>query len=1107
MAKQDKIKGITIQIGGDTTKLGKALEDATKGSESLNKELKEVDKMLKFDPSNIDLLNQKQAILTSEIDRTSDRLDVLREAQEQVQAQFDNNEIGADQYRAFQRELMQTEGYLDSLRERLAGTQTAIADMSTEVTDNRTVLEKLTDTIQEQEDRLGDLSREYQSVVLEQGANSTEARALASQMQRLNGELSDNRDRLEEAENAANDLTPALNDTGEAAGNSGDGFTVMKGVLADLTANAIQSAIGAVGDLMGSLLELTEATEEYRQMQYKLEGSAESFGYSMNFVSNKYKDLYKYVGDDQMATNAITNLLGMRLETDTLDNVVGGAIATWTAYGDSIPIESLTESIAESVNVAKVTGTLADTINWASLSNEKWTRVLGEGSKAHVAFNKALKDGEATEDAFSAALAATSDQQERANLVAGLLNETYGESKKTYDRLSGSIIETKEAELELKETQAELGETLAPVNAELTKLKNEALKATIPLVADLAEGFLDLLDQLEDQPEILEIVTGLVAGLAAGFGVLAAAMGIQALIKGVTAALGALSGALTVLSANPVMLAVAGIAAIATGLTTWIAVSDETVQAQKELTETIERETESWAKLKKAQEEQLHASLSEIDYVRQLKSELDGLVDENGKIVDGYESRATFITGELSNATGVEISIIDGVIQKYGQLAESIDLIIAKKRAQIILDSQEEAYSEAVQKRTEAITLMNQLEEEYLAAKQERDAAERAMVEAKNEWEYNAALSRMGFAEAELADKKNKLDSQKLLIKGYNDTIAQYEYDAKLIASGNADEISLINDRIKASYSDKGEQVVLTVQQQIDNEKALLEELKAAYASTEDAKYQDQIAASEARIDQLNSDLEAQRSTISQLTPTVSTAWGDMNDASVSEVKKRSPKFKTEAETQMKNVQTGVRVTAPLATQQYRKAADDALAATQKNTPQYKPAGVDTMKGVEEGVRSQAPSLSAALWEIGQSMLASLRASLDMHSPSREMEDAGIDTIDGVVLGVEKRKNLAVEAMESTGYDMIGAFDGMQLDRALAESIGGDPVAFGMRSMGESLSGRIDQLYAILAEYLPGIADNAQKQIILNDGTLVGALAPGMDAELGDMSVLKKRGG
>ena len=1107
MAKQDKIKGITIQIGGDTTKLGKALEDAAKGSESLYNELREVDKMLKFDPSNIELLNQKQAILTNEIDRTSDKLDVLREAQEQVQKQFENNEIGADQYRAFQRELMQTEDYLESLRGRLNDTQTALSDMKTEVADNRTGLEKLTDTIQEQEDQLSDLAREYQNVVLEQGANSTEARSLASQMRRLNGELSENQDRLREAKNAANDLTPALDNAGNAATDSGEGFTIMKGALADLTANAIQAAISAAGNLMGSLMDLTEATEEYRQMQYKLEGSAESFGYSMDFVSNKYKDLYKYVGDDQMATNAITNLLGMRLETGTLDNVVGGAIATWTAYGDSIPIESLTESIAESVNVSKVTGTLADTINWASLTNEKWTRVLGEGSEAHKAFNKALKEGEATEDAFSAALAATSDQQARANLVAGLLNETYGESKKTYDKLSGSIITTKEAELELKETQAELGETLAPVNAEMTKLKNEALKAIIPLVSDLADGFMELLEWLEEQPEVLDLVTSLIIGLATGFGVLAAAMGIQALINGVTAAIAALGGALTALSINPIVLAVSGIAAVAAGLTSWINVSDESVQAQKKLTETIERETESWKKLKEAQEEQMLASLSEIDYVRQLKGELDNLVDENGKIVEGYESRVAFITGELSSATGMEISIVDGVIQKYGQLAESIDLVIAKKRAQIILDSQEGAYTEAVQKRTEAITLMNQLEEDYLLAKQERDAAEREMNEAATERERQLIESRLGFAQLELMDKETKLNSQKALVKGYNDTIAQYEYDAKLIASGNADDIALINDRIKASYSDKGEQVVLTVQQQIDNEKALLEELKLAYASTEDAKYQDQIAASEARISQLNSDLEAQRSTISQLTPTVSTAWGEMNDASVGEVKKRSPKFKTEAETQMKNVQTGVRITAPLATQQYRKAADDALAATQKNTPQYKPTGIDTMKGVEEGVRSQAPSLSAALWEIGQSMLASLRASLDMHSPSREMETAGIDAIEGVVVGVEKNKHRAVNAIESTGYDMLGAVDGMQLDRVMAESLGDDPLAFGMRSMGDSLSDRIDRLYAILAEYLPNIADKAQKHIVLNDGTLVGVLAPGMDAELGDLSALKKRGG
>lgn len=248
-------------------------------------------------------------------------------------------------------------------------------------------------------------------------------------------------------------LKQGTEELGNAIDDTGDGFTVMKGAMADLVSSGVQSLIGGVTDLVGSLFDLSEATEEYRQMQSKLEGSANSFGYSVDYVKSKYEEFYSYVGDDQMATNAITNLTGLGIETSSLDRLVNGAIATWSAYGDSIPIESLTESMNETIQVGKVTGTFADTLNWASLSAGQWKFILGEGSAAQSAFNKAISDGEAVEDAFSAALAATTDKQERANMVAGVLNTTYGQSKNTYDELSGSMIEANKAELDLKDAQ------------------------------------------------------------------------------------------------------------------------------------------------------------------------------------------------------------------------------------------------------------------------------------------------------------------------------------------------------------------------------------------------------------------------------------------------------------------------------------------------------------------------------------------------------------------------------------------------------------------------------------------------------------------------------
>ncbi|MEW5206205.1 phage tail protein [Bacillus cereus] len=114
-----RIKGISISIDGETTGLQNALKDVNKRSNDLTKELKDVERLLKFNPGNIEALAQKQQLLTQQIENTTQKLDKLKAAEQQVQAQFQNGKISEEQYRAFRREIEFTEGSLNGLKNKL----------------------------------------------------------------------------------------------------------------------------------------------------------------------------------------------------------------------------------------------------------------------------------------------------------------------------------------------------------------------------------------------------------------------------------------------------------------------------------------------------------------------------------------------------------------------------------------------------------------------------------------------------------------------------------------------------------------------------------------------------------------------------------------------------------------------------------------------------------------------------------------------------------------------------------------------------------------------------------------------------------------------------
>ncbi|MBQ9354741.1 MAG: phage tail tape measure protein [Clostridia bacterium] len=126
----NRIKGITVEIGGDTTGLDKALKGVNGNIKNTQTELRDVERLLKFDPKNTELLKQKQDLLKKSVGETADKLKVLKEAEKQVQEQVKKGETSQEQYRALKREIAETEKQMKSLKVASSATISTMNEIS-----------------------------------------------------------------------------------------------------------------------------------------------------------------------------------------------------------------------------------------------------------------------------------------------------------------------------------------------------------------------------------------------------------------------------------------------------------------------------------------------------------------------------------------------------------------------------------------------------------------------------------------------------------------------------------------------------------------------------------------------------------------------------------------------------------------------------------------------------------------------------------------------------------------------------------------------------------------------------------------------------------------
>lgn len=378
------------------------------------------------------------------------------------------------------------------------------------------------------------------------------------------------------------------------------------------------------------------------------------------------------------------------------------------------------------------------------------------------------------------------------------------------------------------------------VDAITKSFESGGLKKAVGTVSTIFENLCEVTGELADLvlPQLSKALDFLgdnldvVLPLVTGFFV---AMESYKIISKVTESVGAMKGAVqglfAVMSAHPIGMIIGASAGLLGAIGALNLTTEDAIEAQYGLSDAeqalIDKNTEmaeSWQKTKEARDESFSGIESEFGHYDQLWQELQGIVDQNGKIQEGYEERAGFITSTLSEALGIEIQVVDGVIQKYGELNDSIEEVILTKKAEAYLSADEDAYTEAIKNQDEALQNYLTTRQEYTdATKTWEDACDKA-TEAEEEFNRVADLGGAIAQEAEqkLSDANRerdvaaeKMDSLKESYQGakdtyeeYASTIANYEGLSAAIISGDAASISeslnmLQNDFLRAETSNR----------------------------------------------------------------------------------------------------------------------------------------------------------------------------------------------------------------------------------------------------------------------------------------------------------------
>lgn len=307
----------------------------------------------------------------------------------------------------------------------------------------------------------------------------------------------------------------------------------------------------------------------------------------------------------------------------------------------------------------------------------------------------------------------------------------------------------------------------------------------------------------------------------------------------------------TAMNANPIGIVVTAIGALTAGLVAYKIATNDSEASQYALTEEqkkankeIHKQYEAYKELDSARKDAMSGIDAEYAHLTELKDELNALIDTNGKVKSGYEDRANFIVSELSSALGLEKEQIWEIINANGNLEDSIDQVIEKKKAEAYLNANEEAYAEAIKNKSSALqTYVGKLAEckEAEEAYNEAQAAATSVMEEYQEMFKASPEAAQAYIEAQngvlvaaeeakktFKEQKKALSEAEERYVGYNATIQNYEGLSSAIISGDADKINSALFNMKNSFITAETGTKKSLEKQVKNAEKAYKDIQKA---------------------------------------------------------------------------------------------------------------------------------------------------------------------------------------------------------------------------------------------------------------------------------------
>ena len=318
---------------------------------------------------------------------------------------------------------------------------------------------------------------------------------------------------------------------------------------------------------------------------------------------------------------------------------------------------------------------------------------------------------------------------------------------------------------------------------------------------------------------------------------------------------------------NPLKLATSGVMLYVSAIETALSVLNYYGAGLQGVTKEARDQQKEWESLKEARQQALEGYSTEIKTIETLKNSLALIVDENGKVKEGYEERAKYILGELNKALGTEYELNGNIIENYQDMQKEIDNLIQKKKIELTLKAYEAEYQQALTKQSEATKTLAKLREKY------NDTLKKTTSNAQEAKKKEIELNHIG----------SLIKDQTKLIGEYGYTIENYDNLTQASISGTAEEVQTALDKMGVSYDEAKQKVNTSLTEQIESQQNYVSLLKQSLedAKKNNDKYQEdilkkQIETEEKSLNSLRENLVNETSAVTELSEAQIQAWSNL---------------------------------------------------------------------------------------------------------------------------------------------------------------------------------------------------------------------------------------